>query len=154
MESNWLKMIKATRMDTETETDYPANMGLMWTGEDENTLLQELNKNTPVEIIAQILKRTIGGILGKQKSIAYNMYIRKMCIEDIIIKTKLDKEQLMDMITKQQNKTRTFKNEIFEIKDEIKELKNTIKDEIKELKNTIKELVEMTNAVYEFENIA
>ena len=46
-------------------------------------------KNINIELIAQIHNRTIGGIIGKQRTIAYNMYVKKVSIEDIIIKTKL-----------------------------------------------------------------
>ena len=71
-----------------------------------------------------------------------------------IRKTKLDKEQIMETITRKENPQRKVKitqepkkvsleNEIFEMRSEIKELKNTIK-----------ELVEMMKAVYEFEDVA
>ena len=82
------------------------------------------------------------------------MYVKKVSIEEIIRKTKLDKEQIMETITRKENPQRKVKitqepkkvsleNEIFEMRSEIKELKNTIK-----------ELVEMMKAVYEFEDVA
>ncbi len=149
-----LKMLKTKNPDT----DYPTNMGQKWTTEEENTLLQELDKNINVEIIAQIHNRTIGGIRGRQRTIAYNMYLKKVSIEEIIIKTKLDKEQIIETITKKEN---PFKKEKItqEPKIETKKvsLENEIiemRSEIKELKNSIKELVEMMKAVYEFEDVA
>lgn len=155
MDSPMLKMLKTKNPDR----DYPTNFGQKWTDEEENTLLQELDKNINIEIIAQTHNRTIGGIRGRQRTIAYNMYVKKVSIEEIIIKTKLDKEQIMETITtRKENPQRKVKitqepkiepkkvsleNEIFEMRSDIKELKNTIK-----------ELVEMMKAVYEFEDVA
>jgi hypothetical protein len=180
MESPMLKMVKSKNPDKE----YPSNFGQKWTTEEENTLLHELDKNMIIKIIAQTHNRTIGGIIGKQRTIAYNMYVKNMPIEEIIKKTMLDKEQIMETITKKENPPKKIKitqeptiepkkvsliNEIIEMRSEIKELKNTIKElveikelkntikelvEIKELKNTIKELVEMIKAMYVFEDVA
>ena len=91
-----LKMLKMKNPDR----DYPTRMGEKWTDEEENTLLQELDKNINIEIIAQAHNRSIGGITGRQRTIAYSMYEKKASIEEIIIKTKLDKEQIMEIITR------------------------------------------------------
>ena len=144
------KMLKTKNPDT----DYPTNMGQKWTDEEENTLLQELDKNINIEIIAQTHNRTIGGIRGRQRTIAYNMYVKNVSIEEIIRKTKLDKELIMETITRKENPQKKVK-----ITQEPKKvsLENKIiemRSEIKELKNTIKELVEMMKAVYEFEDVA
>ena len=139
MDSFILKMLKKNNPDK----DYPINTGQIWTGEEENTLLQELDKNINIEIIAQTHNRTIGGIRGRQRTIAYNMYVKKVSIEEIIRKTKLDKEQIMETITRKENPQKKVKitqepkiepkkvsleNEIIEMRSEIKELKNTIKE--------------------------
>ncbi len=135
------------------DTDYPTNMGEKWTDEEENTLLQELDKNINIEIIAQTHNRTIGGIKGKQRNIAYKMYVKKVSIEEIIIKTKLDKEEIMNTITRKENpqkkKKITQEPKKVSLENEIIEMRS----EIKKLKNTIKELVEMMKAVYEFEDV-
>jgi hypothetical protein len=149
-----LKMLKTKNPDT----DYPTNMGQKWTDEEENTLLQELDKNINIEIIAQTHNRTIGGIRGRQRTIAYNMYVKNVSIEEIIRKTKLDKELIMETITRKENPQKKVKI-TQEPKIEPKKilLENEIiemRSEIKELKNTIKELVEMMKAVYEFEDVA
>lgn len=148
MNSPMLKMLKTKNPDK----DYPINMGQKWTDEEENTLLQELDKNINIEIIAQKHNRTIGGIRGRQRTIAYNMYVKRASIEEIIIKTKLDKEQIMETITRKENSQKkvkiTQKPKKVSLENEIIEMRN----EIKELKNTIKELVEMMKAVYEFED--
>jgi len=136
------------------DTDYPTNMGQKWTDEEENTLLQELDKNINIEIIAQTHNRTIGGIRGRQRTIAYNMYVKKVSIEEIIRKTKLDKELIMETITRKENPQKKVKitqePKKVSLENEIIEMRS----EIKELKNTIKELVEMMKAVYEFEDVA
>jgi len=149
-----LKMLKTKNPDT----DYPTNMGQKWTDEEENTLLQELDKNINIEIIAQIHNRSIGGIRGRQRTIAYNMYVKKVSIEEIIRKTKLDKEQIMETITRKENPQKKVKiTQEPKIEPKKVSLENELiemRSEIKELKNTIKELVEMMKAVYEFEDVA
>lgn len=143
-----LKMLKTKNPGI----DYPTNTGKKWTTEEENTLLQELNKNINIGIIAESHNRTVGGIRGRQKTIAYNMYLKNISIDEIIKKTKLDKEQITETITKKGN---TSQKEIItpELKNvsleaEISEMRR----EIKELKLTIKEMVDMMKAVYEFED--
>jgi hypothetical protein len=157
MDSPMLKMLKTKNPDT----DYPTNTGQKWTVEEENILLQELDQNIKIEIIAQTHNRTIGGIRGRQRSIAYSMHVKKASIEEIIIKTKLDREQILETITKKENSKKNPEKKI-KITQEIKiepekvSLENELIEmrcEIKELKNTIKELVEMMKAVYEFEDV-
>jgi hypothetical protein len=113
-----------------------------------------LDKNINIEIIAQAHNRTIGGIRGRQRIIAYNMYVKKVSIEEIIRKTKLDKEQIMETITRKENPQKKVKiTQETKIEPKKVSLENEIiemRSEIKELKNTIKELVEMMKAVYEF----
>lgn len=129
------------------------NFGKKWTLEEENTLLQELEEDTNIKIIAQNHKRTVGGIIGKQRAIAYNMYSSKMPIEEIILKTKLDNEQIIETIKRKENKQKKVKK--------IQEPKNIslenevilIRSEIKEIKNTLNELVEMMKAAYVFEDV-
>lgn len=144
------------------DTDYPINMGKKWTDEEENTLLQELDKNIDIETIAQQHSRTIGGINCRRKDIAYTMYLQNISIEEIIIKTKLNNEQITETITKKENtpkrvKVKTepiiqpkklFQPKKLSLENEVTEMRI----EIKELKDTIKELVEMMKAVYEFED--
>jgi hypothetical protein len=78
------------------------------------------------------------------------LYCNNISIEEISVKTKLDKETIIHTIKKNQNLQDEVKyNKIpFSIENEIIEMKN----DIKEIKNTIKELVAIMNAVYEFED--
>jgi hypothetical protein len=148
MESIILKKLKSTNPDKE----YPSNIGQRWTDEEEITLLDELNKNIDIEIIAQNHNRTIGGINSRCREIAYKMYLKNISMEEIIEKTKLDETNILLTIDKK-------KNYDIKIKDKVKETKKVIsieneifemKNEIKELKSTIKELIEMIKLIYEF----
>jgi hypothetical protein len=148
MESSMLQWLKTKNSDKE----YPSNLGQKWSDEEEILLLEELSKNIDIQLIAQSHNRTIGGINGRRKQIVYKLYSNNISIEEIILKTKLEKDQIIEIIKRRQNNP--TKSEVIEIKklfsieSEIDELKN----DIKEVKNTLKELVEMMKAVYEFED--
>lgn len=132
---------------------YPVNVGQLWTTEEETTLLEELGKNINIETIAETHSRTVGGITSRQRVIAYNMYKNKISIEEISLKTKLDKEQIMKTIAKRENiptqKINQEELETVSLKNEIMKMRS----EIKEFKIAIKELVDMVRAVYEFEHV-
>ena len=94
MESSMLKMIKLQNPDKE----YPSNLGKKWSEEEETTLLDALNKNINIEIIAQNHNRTKGGIYSRCQHIAYKMYLKNISIEEIIEKTKLDEKRIKKII--------------------------------------------------------
>ena len=149
MESPILKMLKSQNPDKE----YPSNTGQKWTDEEETLLLEKLSKNIDIELIAQSHNRTINGINARRREIAYKLYGNNNTMEEIILRTKLNKDQIIETIKKRQNNPKKCKpvSEIkhqFSVENEI----NEMKIDIKELKNTIKELVEMMKAVYEFED--
>ena len=144
-----LKMLQSQNPDKE----YPSNLGKKWGNEEEILLLEELSQNMDIEKIALIHDRTTGGILSRQREIAYKMYLKDIPIEEIIEKTKLDKEYITQTIDKRSLQKSHKKNinpqlKPITLESEIAEMKN----EIKQLKNTIQELVEMMKAVYEFED--
>jgi hypothetical protein len=147
MESPMLKMLKIQN----PEKEYPSNTGKKWTDDEERLLLQELNKNMEIELIAKKHNRTIGGINSRRKDIAYKLYSNNNSMEEIILKTKLDEDQIIETIKKRQNNPKKYETENkkrFVIESAIYEIKN----DIKELKNTMKEIIELMNAVYEFED--
>ena len=125
------------------DTTLPSNFGKRWTEQEEFLLLTELDNNIDIDIIAEKHNRTKGGIVSRQKEIAYKMYIKNISMIEIINKTKLDEITINELIErKSYNKKSIKKNKI----DEINEMKNDInemKNDIKELKNTLKELVDM-----------
>ena len=90
-------------------TDYPSNMGQKWSVQEETLLLEELNNNMDVEIIAQRHNRTIGGINSRRQLIAYNMYLKNASTEEIIRKTKLDYNCIKQIIEKKSKKTNSMK---------------------------------------------
>ena len=144
------------------DTEYPSNMGQKWSDEEEILLLEELNNNIDIVIIAQKHNRTIGGINSRRQEIAYKMYVKNVSIEEIIKQTKLDYNSIEQTIQKKQNnnskkiKTKEVdnvfisinKNDYIELQNDVKNMKN----DIKQIKNTLGELVEMMKAVYEFED--
>lgn len=149
MDSPMLRNLKSKCPDK----NFPSNIGKKWTFEEEKMLLEQLDENIDINIIAQRHNRTVGGITGRQQAIAYKMYLKNLSIEEIIRKTKLNKEQVSNAITEKETKNKPKKTaihepKIFSLENEIIEMRI----EIKELKNTIKELVEMMKAVYEFED--
>ena len=154
MESYILKRLQSQN----PEKEYPNNLGKKWTDEEDQTLLEELHNNVDINVIAEIHKRSIGGINARRKEIAYNMYCNNISMEEIIVKTKLDENQITERIKRRQhipkkneteiNKPLFIENEIKEMNNEIKEMKN----EIKKMNNAIMELVEMMKAVYVFED--
>jgi hypothetical protein len=143
MDSSMLKIIKSQNPDKQ----YPSNVGQKWTDQEEILLLEELDKNININIIAQNHNRMIGGIISRQKEIAYKMYLKNYSIGEIVQKTKLDNESIKQII-EIKNKKKHPEPKQFLIENEIVEIKN----DIKELKNVITELVEMMKAVYEFED--
>ena len=149
MESNMLIWLKSKNPDKE----YPSRTGERWSDKEDTLLLEELSKNIDIQVIAQCHNRTTGGINSRRYEIAKKLYNNNISMEEIIFKTKLNEDQIIETIKKRQNNPKKCKSVIiekktFSIESEISEMKNEIKD----LKNTIKELVEMIKAVYEFED--
>jgi mevalonate pyrophosphate decarboxylase len=160
MDSPMLKMIKQQNPDKE----YPEKLGEKWTIEEEKTLLQELDENTlTLKDIAESHKRTQGGIIGRQKTIAYSMYLAGATEDEIIRITKLTNEQLIKTIAKKGGKTPlkytatsaiqppifSLEKETIEVRNEMNEMRN----EMNELKTTINELVDMIKAIYQFKEL-
>lgn len=142
VDSPMMRRLKATNPGV----IYPSNMGQKWTDEEENTLLEELECNTPIDTIAKAHKRTTGGINARRRQIAYNMYLKKAPIESIMQVTKLERDFLMEMIDRRQQKVNS--NHVSGSGD-----LNDIKCNINELRHEVNELVEMLNAIYTFENV-
>jgi hypothetical protein len=134
--------------------EYPSNsnLGKKWTDEEETILSEELNKNIDIEVIAKLHNRTVGGIQSRIKKIAYKLYSSNNSMEEIIVKTKLNEEQIIETIKTHENnpkKSITENKKQFSIESEMYEMKN----DIKQLKNTINELLEIMKTVYKFEDV-
>ena len=142
MESSMLKRLKSQN----PEKNYPSNTGQKWTDEEESLLLEELSKGIDIEIIAQSHKRTTGGINSRRIEIGYKLHEKNTSMEEIILKTKLNEEEITETINKRKNNLQKSKSiaktevkSIFSIEEEITQMKN----DIKELKNTMKDLIEL-----------
>jgi hypothetical protein len=142
MDSSMLKRLKSQNPDK----NYPSNTGQKWTDEEESLLLEELSQGINIEIIAQSHKRTIGGINSRRREIAYKLHVKNTSIEEIIMKTKLNEDEITETINKRKNNPKKSKSiekteikSTFSIEEEITEMKN----DIKELKNIMKELMEL-----------
>lgn len=142
-----------------------SNAGKKWTDEEHNVLLEELNKNIDINLIAQSHNRTNGAINARCKVIAHDMYKNNVPIEEICAKTKLSEIEIMDAIEHIENKNtkrgRKKKNQTLNVANKIDENKidenknddiTEIKKDIIEIKKNIKELVAMMKALYEFEH--
>ena len=142
MDSSMLKRLKSQNPDK----NYPSNTGQKWTDEEESLLLEELSQGINIEIIAQSHKRTIGGINSRRREIAYKLHVKNTSIEEIIMITKLNEDEITETINKRKNNPKKSKSiekteikSTFSIEEEITEMKN----DIKELKNIMKELMEL-----------
>lgn len=145
--------------------EYPSNMGEKWSDEEEVSLLEELENDVEIDIIAQKHNRTVGGIESRCREIAYKMYVKNISIEEIIQKTKLDSDSIKQTIEKRQKikqvkeikEKNNSKKQIDEIEPsfhyiELQNDVNKIKNDINEIKSTLGELLEMMKAVYDFED--
>jgi hypothetical protein len=140
-------MIKRQNPDKE----YPSNLGKYWSEEEDEQLLDELSEDVNIEIIAINHDRTSGGIRSRIRHIVNILYSKNICIEEISRVTKINIEDVQNIIDKNKENKKEFslkKEKESSLKMEIKEMKT----EIKEMKTSINELIEMMKAVYEFED--
>ena len=148
MYKSYVEMLKSKNSNKESpiieEPQCTSNVGKKWTEEEENKLLEELNKNMDIDTISKIHKRKIGGIQSRCKEIAYKMHLNHSSIEEIMQKTRLDYVTVKKIID--------MKKHYKKIKPGLLESDMVeIKNEIKDLKKSILELSDMMKAVYEFE---
>lgn len=125
---------------------YPANHGKVWTDKETSQLLISIQEKKSITLIANEHKRTVGGINERKKQLAFNYWLDKKTIDDIIILTGLTKEDIED----------TIKRRSAKIEAKIKE-KNIISNEtvisriepvkkkfvIKKESDNIKEIIEL-----------
>ncbi len=160
-------IIKTKKMQ-DSKKELPTKAGKKWTEDEDNMLLQELDKNMDIDSISKAHNRSVGSISARQETISYNMHLKKTPIDEIVKKTKLGEKQVTDMIAKKEThyNQRKEKKEVKEKEKkegkpprekeyrprerrERKEIKqdvnliNEMKNEINELKNTIGKLVDI-----------
>lgn len=126
---------------------YPSNVGKIWTEEEENVLMEELNSSMGIATIASLHGRTAHGIECRIRQIVYKMHMNGASIEEIAIKTKLHAEEISALISRQEKR-------MFKIPKDCNcclEIKN-LKHEIEELKTVNNEILCLIRQIYEFES--
>jgi predicted DNA-binding protein YlxM (UPF0122 family) len=87
---------------------YPSRMGKAWDDNENKKLLQSIQKGISIEDIAKDHSRTVGGINGRLKHLAFEYYNKDYEIEDIQELTGLSEDEIADAIargTSKLNKT-------------------------------------------------
>ena len=79
---------------------YPTRMGKPWKEEEVNRLLESIQKNTSIELIAATHERTVGGIQAELRKLAVIYFNQKRPIKDIVRLTGLTEEQVEDAVLK------------------------------------------------------
>lgn len=74
--------------------------GKAWSTEELDLLFSELRQNIDINRIAEIHERSIGGIDSRRRLIAYQMYLQKKSIEEIMNITKLDEITIQSTISR------------------------------------------------------
>jgi hypothetical protein len=138
------------------------NMGKPWKEEEINQILSEIKEKKDYQTIAQIHKRTVGGITGILRQSAARFHLdEKKTIDECIEITGLEKADILDAIDKREYSLRAKKST--KIKVPIMEHQPVIypartldpmaelRCEVNELKKDVKEILRLMNALYEFE---
>lgn len=131
---------------------YP-NAGRKWTDEEEDRLLEELDKDIDIDTIAENHNRTTGGINSRCNVIAYKMYLNNIDVEEIIKRTKLSKKEIQYTISRrenQPNKKEKVKSTQISIQPKNSEIAE-LKTEIIGLKKDVKEMLRLIHELYAFE---
>ena len=139
------------------DKECPSNLGKKWSREEEYLLLEELNENMDINIIAEKHKRTYNSICSRQKEIAYKMFILDISITEIMNKTKLNEIQIREFIEKKYKQisvSKIIKEAKKETKLEAKKHKQIsvskyIKEERKETKLETKNQRSMEDVIFE-----
>ena len=92
-------------------TEIPSSFCSIWTHEEEKQLLEELKNGMDEDDIAINHQRTVGGIRARVRLIAYKMHINSYPMSEIIEKTKLTEEEIMNAIERRNNKTKKTNQE-------------------------------------------
>lgn len=77
-----------------------SRQGKVWSNEELDLLFSELRQNIDINRIAEIHERSIGGIDSRRRLIAYQMYLQKKSMEEIMNITKLDEMTIQATISR------------------------------------------------------
>ena len=113
-----------------------SNIGEKWSEDEKNKLLEELEANMDIETIAKNHKRKVGGITSRIRHIANELYMRGCSIEDIILKTKISENDMLNIIKRNSNVDKNEKKD----KKQIRSSEINIITELYELKKSLNEI--------------
>lgn len=82
----------------------PKRIGIYWTPDEENEVLEMLFCDFTIEEIAEFLDRTPGSISSRLRRIALQEYDKGNSFDEIYKKTNVTQEEIEDMIEKRINK--------------------------------------------------
>lgn len=130
---------------------YPARMGQIWTDDETLKLLQAVRNKESFDQIASSHERTVGAIRARLRSLACDYYFNENRPIEVIMKfTGLEKQTIIDAISKRQvemNKKQKEKEEIKILDENIKQketqpIKEVISNALLvEIRDLLKELV-------------
>lgn len=125
-------------MEPSTDRNLPSRVGKSWTEDEENRLIDAIGRKTTINDIAKDFERTTGGITSRLNVIASKMYNSGSSIEEIILKTGLNSEQIKWAVTRRQvsakpTKVYTPKEEAIYIMNQISRLQTKLKDVLDKL---------------------
>ena len=84
-------------------TERPINCMKKWSKQEETDMLNRIQDNEKIDIIADTFGRTINGIKARLRKISYELYCNDIEICDIIKKTGLSKKEVEDSINRRKN---------------------------------------------------
>lgn len=95
------------KVKEENTQKYPQRMGQPWSENEQNQLLQEIQKKIPIDMIAELHERTNGSITSRLREIAANYYFNNnLQVTEIQKFTGLTIEQISDAIARREYQDR------------------------------------------------
>jgi len=85
---------------SDLKKEYPSSFGKRWSTIEEKQLLKEIFQDIDIEEISSIHGRSLGGISSRLEVIAYKMHMDGKSLDKISSKTKLEKDQISEIIEK------------------------------------------------------
>lgn len=135
------------------------NMGKSWKQEEIDQLLNEIKQKKTFEEIAEIHKRSEGGISSRLRDIAGKLHLNEnKTIQECIEITGLEKSDIIDAISRRRAyNSRTLlkmnsKQQGISVPQRPVDSVSELRKDLNELKKDVKEILRLMNALYDFEN--
>lgn len=130
--------------------------GQLWSEQEQNQLLIEIQKKIPIEMIAELHERTSGAINSKLRSIAADYYFyNEMSIDKIQKFTGLSIETISDAISKREYEIKQKEERgkrVKESKTKERIIQQEQKEELSDTKEIISLLKDIKGLLQEFLN--